>query len=64
MAALFYLIPISIGLGGLGLAAFFWTLKHGQYDDLEGSAARILTEDDWPLPQGSQGSSEESKTSR
>lgn len=64
MTALLYLIPISIGLGGLALAAFFWTLKHGQYDDLEGSAARILTDEDWPLPRGGQGSSEESNTAR
>ena len=41
-----YLIPISIGLGAVGLAAFFWTLRTGQYDDLEGAAARILFDDD------------------
>jgi cbb3-type cytochrome oxidase maturation protein len=50
MSALLYLIPISIFLGAIALAAFFWTLKHGQYDDLEGAAARILTDDDRPLP--------------
>jgi cbb3-type cytochrome oxidase maturation protein len=37
-------------LGAIALVAFFWTLKHGQYDDLEGAAARILTDDDRPLP--------------
>jgi cbb3-type cytochrome oxidase maturation protein len=50
MSALLYLIPISILLGAIALVAFFWTLKHGQYDDLEGAAARILTDDDRPLP--------------
>jgi cbb3-type cytochrome oxidase maturation protein len=43
---LVYLIPISILLGGVGLAAFFWTLKTQQYDDPEGDRHRILT-DEW-----------------
>jgi cbb3-type cytochrome oxidase maturation protein len=43
---LVYLIPISILLGGFGLAAFFWTLKTQQYDDPEGDAHRILR-DEW-----------------
>ena len=45
MEMLSYLIPISLCLGGLGLAAFFWTLKTRQYDDPEGDANRILTTD-------------------
>jgi cytochrome oxidase maturation protein, cbb3-type len=45
MTMLSYLIPISLGLGALGLAAFFWTLKSRQYEDPEGSANRILTSD-------------------
>jgi cbb3-type cytochrome oxidase maturation protein len=45
----FYLIPIAIGLGLCGLAAFLWSLKSGQYDDLQGSAERILHQDDVPL---------------
>ena len=40
----FFLIPIAIGLGLAGLASFMWTLKNGQYDDLEGAAQRILFE--------------------
>ena len=52
MGALVYLIPISLVLGVIGLVAFLWTLRHGQYEDLEGSATRILTDDDKPLPQG------------
>lgn len=45
MNHLLFLIPIALGLGALGLAAFIWSLKNGQYDDLEGDAERILTED-------------------
>jgi cbb3-type cytochrome oxidase maturation protein len=40
-----YLIPISLFMGGLGLAAFFWMLKKGQFDDPEGDANRILRTD-------------------
>ena len=50
MSALLYLIPISILLGAIALVAFLWTLKNGQYDDLEGAAVRILTDEDKPLP--------------
>jgi len=46
MNALVFLIPIALGLGGLGLAAFLWSLKSGQYDDLEGASWRILEDDD------------------
>ncbi|MCH8952261.1 MAG: cbb3-type cytochrome oxidase assembly protein CcoS [Proteobacteria bacterium] len=42
MTVLGLLIPVSIGLGLIGLVAFLWTLKHNQYDDLEGDQARIL----------------------
>ena len=51
MSALLYLIPISILLGAVALFSFLWTLKNGQYEDLEGAAARILTDEDKPLPQ-------------
>lgn len=46
MNILVVLIPVSLVLGGLGLAAFLWSLKHDQYEDLEGDAWRILSEDD------------------
>lgn len=45
MSALIYLIPISLCLGAVGLAAFLWSLKSGQYDDLAGAAERILLDD-------------------
>ena len=53
MDVLTVLIPISLGLGLLGLAAFVWTLRSRQYEDPAGDAARILT-DDWdafPAPE-------------
>jgi len=46
MSGLLYLIPVALFLGLLGLGAFIWSLKSGQYDDLEGAAERILYDDD------------------
>lgn len=48
MTVLLYLIPIAIGLGLLGLVAFLWALKSGQFDDMEGAASRILFDDEPP----------------
>ncbi len=45
MTILSYLIPISLLLGGAGLAAFLYTLKSDQYDDPDGNAQRILAPD-------------------
>lgn len=46
MSVLGYLIPVSLLLGGLGLVAFFWSFKTGQYEDLNGAAERILFDDE------------------
>lgn len=50
MNVLVYLIPVSLLLGGLGLAAFFWAIRSEQFDDPEGDAERILDDryDDTP----------------
>ena len=48
MTILIYLIPVALFLGGLGLAAFLWALRSGQYEDLDGAASRILFDDDQP----------------
>ncbi|MEO1398540.1 MAG: cbb3-type cytochrome oxidase assembly protein CcoS [Pseudomonadota bacterium] len=45
MNHLVILIPIALGLGLVGLMAFVWCLKSGQYEDLDGAAERILTDD-------------------
>ena len=48
MSMLIYLIPVALFLGGLALVAFLWSLRSGQYDDLEGAAYRILEDEDKP----------------
>ncbi|MFD1695082.1 cbb3-type cytochrome oxidase assembly protein CcoS [Roseibium aestuarii] len=50
MDVLIFLIPIAIGLGLAGLVGFLWSLKTGQYEDLEGAKWRILDDDDLPAP--------------
>ncbi|MCV6585212.1 MAG: cbb3-type cytochrome oxidase assembly protein CcoS [Marinibacterium sp.] len=45
MTVLSYLIPISLFLGGVGLLAFVYTVRSNQYDDPEGDARRILSND-------------------
>ncbi len=46
MDILMFLAPFSLGLGLLAVAAFWWTLRAGQYEDPAGDAARILVEDE------------------
>ncbi|NIY76598.1 cbb3-type cytochrome oxidase assembly protein CcoS [Thalassospira sp. HF15] len=46
MSNLLLLIPIALFLGLLGLGAFLWALRSGQFDDMEGAANRILFDDD------------------
>jgi len=48
MDVLIFLIPVAIGLGLIGLFAFMWSLKSGQYEDLEGAGWRILDDSDLP----------------
>lgn len=48
MESLYLLIPISVLLVFLIGAIFWWTLKSGQLDDLEGPAYRVLMDDDTP----------------
>lgn len=45
MEVLTILIPVSLFLGGMALVAFFWTMKSHQYEDPDGDANRILTND-------------------
>lgn len=46
MTGLLFLIPVALTLGLLGLAAFFWAMRDGQFDDPDGAASRILLDDD------------------
>jgi cbb3-type cytochrome oxidase maturation protein len=48
MQSLIVLIPLALALGGLGLWGFLWSLKSGQYDDLEGAGWRAILDDDSP----------------
>lgn len=48
MSVLLILVPVALALGGLGLMAFLWSLRAGQYDDLDGAAERVLLDDDLP----------------
>jgi cbb3-type cytochrome oxidase maturation protein len=46
MSDFLYLVPVALALGVVGLAAFMWSLKAGQYEDLDGAAERILFDDE------------------
>lgn len=46
MNGIAFLIPIALGLGLMGLFAFIWSLRDGQFDDLDGAANRILIDDE------------------
>lgn len=46
MSVLVYLIPVALALGGAGLALFFWAMRNGQFEDLDGAANRILIDDE------------------
>jgi cbb3-type cytochrome oxidase maturation protein len=46
MEVLVILVPLALGLGLVGLLGFLWSLKNGQYDDLEGAAWRAIADDE------------------
>ena len=50
MTGFYYLIPVALGMGVVGLAVFLWSLRSGQYEDLDGAAERILLDDDDDVP--------------
>lgn len=50
MNTLFFLIPVALFLGGVGLVAFVWALRSGQYEDLDGAAERILLDEELIAP--------------
>jgi cbb3-type cytochrome oxidase maturation protein len=45
MIIMFGLLGVSLSLGAIGLAGFLWSLRTGQYEDLEGAASRVLFEE-------------------
>ena len=46
MNVIVYLLPLALGLGLAGLFGFLWALKSGQYNDVDGAALRVLSDDD------------------
>ncbi len=50
MSIFMMLAPMSVFLGLIGVGAFWWTIRHGQYDDPAGDAARILLDDPQDRP--------------
>ena len=50
MNVLVYLVPLALALGLTGLAAFLWSLRAAQYEDMDGAALRILSDDDLQNP--------------
>jgi len=48
MTGLLFLIPVALCLGLIGLGAFFWAMRSGQFEDPEGAASRILIDDERP----------------
>ncbi len=49
MSSLVFLVPLALILGGAALGGFLWSLRSGQYEDLDGAAQRILFDEDLPL---------------
>lgn len=45
LTALEVLVPLSVAMGVVGLAAFLWSMRNRQYEDLDGAAERILLDD-------------------
>ncbi len=48
MEVIYGLLPGMLLLGIVGVAVFFWAVRSGQYDDMEGAAHRVLMDDDEP----------------
>jgi cbb3-type cytochrome oxidase maturation protein len=46
MTGFLYLIPVALAMGAIGLGVFLWSLRSGQYEDLDGAAERILLDED------------------
>ncbi len=49
MEILVILVPLALTLGLMGLAGFLWSLRSGQYDDLDGAAWRAIADDEPPV---------------
>jgi len=52
MEAVMFILPVATGIGLIFLAAFYWAYKSGQFEDMEGPAARVILQDDEQPPKG------------
>lgn len=50
MDSLIFLIPLALLIGVVALVIFLWSLRSGQYEDLDGAAERILLDDEDEAP--------------
>lgn len=52
MTSLFWLVPIALAMGAVALIACLWSMRSGQYEDLDGARERILLDRDEDRPIG------------
>jgi len=64
MAILLMLIPISLLLMGLAVAAFVWAVRRGQFDDMDTPALDILEDNDRPAPEPPDGTGNDTTTGK
>lgn len=50
MTSLAWLVPIALAMGAVALITFLWSMRSGQYDDLDGAAERVLLQQDDDRP--------------
>lgn len=62
MSVIYGLIPGMIILGLVSVLVFFWAVRNGQYDDMEGPAHRILDDDDLTSNHGENNGQQEHRT--
>jgi cbb3-type cytochrome oxidase maturation protein len=63
MDILYLLIPFSVVLVFVIGILFWWSLRHGQFEDLEGPAYRVLMDDDSPNCEGGEADAGQAKDS-
>ena len=63
MTILYLLIPLAVVLIAVAVAFFIWTVRTGQYEDMEGPAYRILMDDDDPMVPGRRKAADSDKKS-
>ncbi len=52
MNVLYFLVPLALLLAATGVAGFIWSVRSGQFDDVETPGLRVLFDDEESLPSG------------